>query len=367
MSRKRIAASVVVTLGLGLVAAGCGTVPSETVGKPAAKPATRAEWARQVNTICRQESAEVEALSQDVGSQVADIGFDEFASRVLATQERSLVAMRKVPVPPADQANVSEVIRLQAQANDFAEEAVDLLSAGRVQEGFEQLGAADRSAHRSVELAVGLGADACDLELSVDLAQDEDSGHLLADDFSDPSKSFWVENEMRGTSVGRKASAERISVPGRDRGASALALLPESKDAVSVAADVTQLRSAHAPEVAVVSCIADSGGVSYDFAIAPGIGYYAVTRVSARGVRILKEGRAPGLVRGVRHVNKVRGECSSHGHGRATSVRLFVNGARLVSIRDPKGLSDFSAIGLLVYSKAGGTTAEFDNVVVDPL
>lgn len=368
MSGNRITAIALVALVLGLVAAGCGSVSPNTVAEPAAKPVTRADWARQVNTICRRENAELEALSEDVADQVAKMGIEKFSRRVLATQERALASVREVPVPPGDRAAVAELTELQAQANEEAERAIDELVAGRERQGFNLLGSADRSASQSVQMAADLGADACADGLVQEVAQDDSSEHLLADDFSDPTTSLWSPGDARGTTVGERDGAYRISVNRPNSGAASAAILPVSAAGISVASDVRQLTSTQAPEVAVVSCIVGSGrGVSYDFAVNADIGYYAITKVSEDGAHMLEQGRRPGVIRGLGRLNRVRGECSSRGHGRATTVRLFVNGKPLLSIRDENGFGNFAGVGLFVYSKAGGTTAEFDNVVVDEL
>jgi hypothetical protein len=367
MSVKHAGPVALAAVVLAAVAAGCGSGQPRTVAEPPAKPPTRAEWAQQANTICRRENDELAALSENVGAQVGELGFEAFARQVLATQERAHIALGDVPVPADDRAAVMELLDLQAQANEDAAGAIEALVAGREKEGMELLASADRSAARSVEMAVDLGADTC-AEGFDDVSREDGSTHLLADDFSDPSSSMWSTNEDRGTSIRLNREADSFSINARDRAASAAAMLPETVNRLAVAADVRQVSSAHAPEVAIVSCIAGSGeGVSYDFGVAPDVGYYAISKVTTRGVRVLKQGDRPGMVRGLKKVNHVRGECSSTGRGRATTVRLFVNGERVLSVRDRKGFRSFVGVGLIVYSKAGGTTVEFDNVVADAL
>lgn len=369
MFTKHAISMTLIALTLGGLAAGCGSAVPKTPAEPTAKPATRAEWAQQADAICRRESDELDALSDDVSGQVNKTGFEAFAREVLATQERALAALRDVPAPPGDEAAIGELLGLQARANGDAGSAIDALVAGREKAGMELLDSANGLSFQSARLASELGAEACLADLSADDAASEDgSDSVLADDFSDPSSSAWTPHGGRGTAIGFKRGAYRISVNGRDRAASASAMLPEAPDRMAVAADVVQLTSGDAPEVAVVSCLAGSGpGISYDFAVAPDLGYYAITKVSQQGVRVLKEGRRPDIVRGLKRVNRVRGECSSNGDRRGTTVRLVVNGERLLTVRDRKGLCNFVGVGLLVYSEAGGTTAEFDNVVVDAL
>ena len=368
MSVNRIIPITLVALALGGLAAGCGSAVRETATEPAANPPTRAEWATQANAICARKNDELEALNADVPTQVEEIGFEAFLRKVLAAEERSLAGLREVPAPPADAAKIDDLLELQAEADASYASAIPKLVAGREKSAFRLLAVYNELGLQSARMAADLGAEDCTESYSVDdLSSADASAHLLTDDFSDPSRSVWQREGDRGTGVTFDRGAARISVPVRGGVASTAAIFPEARDRVGIAADVKQLRSDHAPEVAVIGCIAGAGpGTGYDFAVDPDIGYYAIMKVSARGVRVLREGQSD-VVRGLREVNHVQGECSSGGSGRPTTLRLFVNGERLLTLRDAKGLCNFVGVGLLVYSEAGGTTAEFDNVVADAL
>jgi hypothetical protein len=128
------------------------------------------------------------------------------------------------------------------------------------------------------------------------------------------------------------------------------------------------VRSGHAPEFGAIGCIAGSGrGSGYSFVVGADMRYYAITKVSSSGVRVLEEGQRADVIRGLRQRNSVRGECLSDGPRGATIVRLSVNGTRLLQVRDRKGFGDFVGVGLVVYSRAGGTSVEFDDVLADAL
>ena len=369
MSAKHAIPIVVVALVFGIAAAGCGSVAPKTASKPAAKPPTRAEWANQANTICDRKSEELSTLKADLFAQMNELGLESFLGKVLAVEEKSLADLRKLPAPPADASAIDELLELQGEANDAYRRAIPELAAERPRAGFRLLASSNELALRSGRIAANLGAEACGETVSLDeFIPENGSGQLLADDFSSRSSSVWQPNHARGTAAAVSSGAYRLSVTGRDQVAGSTALFSETTDRVAVAADMKLLQSSRGPEFAAVGCVAGSGrGGGYNFVVGPDRSYYAIMKVSASGVHVLQEGQRADVVRGVRHVNDVRGECLSAGPGKATILSLSVNGKPVVEVRDRRGLGNFIGTGLIVYSHAGGTTVEFDNVVADAL
>jgi hypothetical protein len=369
MSALRFLCLALATLGAAGALAACGTSSGDAV-QAAAKPTSRADWATQANVICVKKSQELSALNADLTATMGDIGFEAFLRNILAVEEQSLMDLRNLPVPPADKSAIDQLLELQAEANGAYSRAIPELATDPA-EGFELLASSNDLSLRSGGMARELGAAACDETIPLDefIAEDEDgSSHLLSDDFSDRQSSMWEPSRNRGTAAGIEHGAYRLSVTGRDEVAGSTGLFSDTADRVALSADVELLRSSHAPEFAAVGCIAGSGrGGGYNFVVGPDVSYYAITKVSSHGVRLLAQGQRAEVVRGVGERNRVRGECVSDGPGGATILRLSVNGKRVLETRDRKGFGDFVGVGLIVWSDAGGTSVAFDDVVADAL
>ena len=143
-------------------------------------------------------------------------------------------------------------------------------------------------------------------------------------------------------------------------------LFGERARAVRVTADAVQTRGAADLEVFGIVCIANRRGAGYFFGVGPQERYHSLEKVARREFEVEREGRGNKAVRGLKRVNRIRGECIGGGE-KATRVHLVVNGKSLAVFRDKKGFDRFEAVGLAVFSVEGGTEVVFDNVVVKRL
>lgn len=88
------------------------------------------------------------------------------------------------------------------------------------------------------------------------------------------------------------------------------------------------------------------------------LGYYQIIRLAREGPRLLADGAAPSVAAPGKP-NKIRLLCDG---GRRARVAVSVNGKKIASATDRRGIGRFENIGVLVVSQKGGASITFDDV-----
>jgi hypothetical protein len=358
MLRTRALIALILAASVGTGA--CGGSGSDRDAATEAKRLSRAEWASRADALCVDKSERLDELNATAEDGLDEEGLENLLRRVLASEEKWVDDVRALAAPRADEAKVREMLRLHDEGNSAFAETIETRARKDQASAFEALARANNLWRRSGEIAADLGATECNQPVSWQLAD-----VLLSDDFSDESPTTWEEGAEEGTDARVVGGAYRLAVLQRNKVAVAGAVLERPVGAISFDLDMTMLRSARAPEYGAAGCVGGDGG--YNFAVGPTVGYYAIMKVTPRGIQLLREGQRPGIIRGLGERNHIRAECVGGRGDRPTTLRLTVNDKTVLEIRDRGGSDQFSAASLVVFSAGRGTTFEFDNVIVQRL
>jgi hypothetical protein len=194
---------------------------------------------------------------------------------------------------------------------------------------------------------------------------------LFRDDFSS-TRSGWEVRRNHRSSAAYVSGRYRIAIRKTGYGHHVTHDLDHPSGAITVTAVIRQSAGGRGDGLGV-ACLSRRPSVGYDLLIGPSDREFGdLANIISKAFREPKEA-APLIwdqndeVKPRGADNRIRADCVGASARRPARLALYANGKLILQATDPRGYRRFEAIGLLAWSKAGGTTALFDDVVVRQL
>lgn len=194
---------------------------------------------------------------------------------------------------------------------------------------------------------------------------------LFRDDFSN-TRSGWDVGGNRGSSAAYVNGRYRIAIDKSEYGHEVSHDLDHLSKAISVTAVLRQSAGGRGDGLGV-ACVSRRPTAGYELLIGPSDRNFGdIADIISKRFRGTKEPEAltwdqNDAVKQRGADNRIRADCVGASARTPARLRLYANGKLILQATDPGGYRRFEAIGLVAWSKAGGTTALFDDVVVRQL
>src|SRR5262249_30483818 len=144
--------------------------------------------------------------------------------------------------------------------------------------------------------------------------------------------------------------------------------LPGRADAVAMTATLVERGGMAGDELGLICRSTEYPFHGYAFGIGPSDGFVGVHELRTTSFKTdFVERKNESAIRSDGVVNRLRADCVGAQGGKPARLTLYVNGRRSATATHQGGMKQFDGVAFYVYSRRGGTTALFDNLVVREL